>query len=106
MPNNAFTILSLYIIVLQGSIGIAPTRDCTHFLKIIFIVAGGGFYSYYIHQGNELDKERKVVRKTFYAYKKIYYIFKKYWSNPVWVQFHVYSIADMNLQTVETASNV
>jgi hypothetical protein len=71
MPNNAFTLLSLYIIGLQGSSGIAPTPDCTHFLKIGFIVAGGWFYSYNIHQGNKLDKERK----TFYAYKKIYYIF-------------------------------
>ena len=29
---------------------------CTHFLKI-------GFYSYYIHQGNKSDKERKIERK-------------------------------------------
>ena len=26
-----------------GSIGIAPTRDCTHFNKILFVVAGAGF---------------------------------------------------------------
>ena len=37
-----------------GSISIAPTRDCKHFLKIKCLVAGGGFYSYYIHQGNKL----------------------------------------------------
>jgi hypothetical protein len=49
----------------------ASTQDCTHFHKIGFMVAGGGFYSYYIHQGNKLDKERKIVRKKFYAYKKI-----------------------------------
>ena len=36
--------------------GIVPT----HFLKIRFVVAGGGFYFYYIHQGNKSDKERKL----------------------------------------------
>ena len=59
--------------IFLGSHGIAPTRDCTHFLKIRFVVAGGGFYSYYNHQCIKLDKERKIVRKKvkFYAYKKI-----------------------------------
>ena len=52
-----------------GSRCIAPTRDNTHFLKIGFVVAGGGFYSYYIHQGNKSDKEKKNF--MFYAYKKI-----------------------------------
>ena len=55
----------------SGSHGIAPTRNCTHFLKIVFVVAGGGFYYYLIHQGNRSDKERKLVRKKFYAYKRI-----------------------------------
>ena len=45
-----------------GSLGVALTRNCTYFLKIGFVVAGGGFYSYYIYQGNELDKEMKIVR--------------------------------------------
>ena len=27
------------------------------------MVAGGGFYSYHIHQGNKSDKERKIVRQ-------------------------------------------
>ena len=45
---------------MKGSIGIVPTRDCTHLLKIGFVVAGGGFYSYYIHQGNKLVKENKI----------------------------------------------
>ena len=31
----------------NGSHGIEPTRNRTHFLKIGFVVAGGGFYSYY-----------------------------------------------------------
>ena len=44
-----------------------------HFLKITFVVAGDGFYSYYIHQGHKSDKERKIVRKNliFNAYDKI-----------------------------------
>ena len=46
-----------------GSPGIAPTRNCTHFLKIGLVVARGGFYSYHIHQGNKSDKERKIARK-------------------------------------------
>ena len=46
-----------------GSLGIAPTRNYTHFLKIGFVVAGGGFYSYFIHQRNKSDKKRKIVRK-------------------------------------------
>ena len=54
-----------------GSLGIAPTQDCIDFLKTGFVVAAGGFYSYYIHQWNKSDKERKIVRKKFYAYKKI-----------------------------------
>ena len=57
----------------KGSLGIAPTQNCTHFHKIVFVVAGGRFYSYYIHQGNISDKGRKVVRKKvkFCVYKKI-----------------------------------
>ena len=31
------------------------------FLKIGFVVAGGGLYSYYIHQGNKSDKGIKIV---------------------------------------------
>ena len=57
--------------VQEGTLGIAPTRNCTNFLKIGFVVARGGFYSYYIHQAKKLDKERKIVRKKCYAYKKI-----------------------------------
>ena len=39
------------------------TWYCTHFLKIGFVVAGGWFYSYYIHQGNKSDKGREIFRK-------------------------------------------
>ena len=65
-----------------GSLGIAPTRNCTHFLKIGFVVAGGGFYSYYIQRGNKSDKERKIVRKlSFMHTKRFNALFKR------WVQF-------------------
>ena len=46
----------------MGSLGIATTRNCIHFLKVAFVVAEGGFYSYYIPQGNKSDKERKIVK--------------------------------------------
>jgi len=46
---------------------------------------GAGFYSYYIHQGNKSDKERKIVRKklSFMHTKRFNTFFKR------WVQFHV-----------------
>ena len=47
--------------------GIAPT-----FLKV---VAGGGFYSYYIQQGNKSDKEWKILRKKIKLIQKNLYIF-------------------------------
>ena len=50
----------------QGSISIAPTQDCTQFPNIGFVVTGGGLYLYYIHQGNKLDKERKIVHFLCY----------------------------------------
>ena len=57
---------------LNGSHDIHPLRDWTHFLKIGFMVAGGEFNSYCIHQGNKSDKEMKIVKKVkFYAYKMI-----------------------------------
>ena len=74
--------------MLTGSLGIAPIRECTHFLKIGFVVAEDGFYSYYIHQVNKLDKERKIVRKrlSFMHTKRFNTLFKK------WVQFRVGAI--------------
>jgi len=52
------------------------------------VVAGGGFYSYYIHQGNKLYKERKIVRKKliFMNTKRFDTFFKE------WVQFRVGAI--------------
>ena len=77
--------------MITGSLGIAPTRNCTYFFKIGFVVAGGGFCFYYIHQGNKSDKERKIVRKklTFMHTKRSNTFFKR-WVNSVLVQFHVY----------------
>ena len=80
-----------YLNTNNGSLGIAPTRICTHFLKIGFVVAGGGLYSYYIHQGNKSDKERKIVRKQLsFMHKKRFNIFSKNRCNFLWVQLHVY----------------
>ena len=52
------------------------------------MVEGGGFYSYYIHQGNKSDKERKIVRKklSFMHTKRLNTFFKR------WVQFRVGAI--------------
>ena len=57
------TLVYIYIYKSKGSLGIVPTRNCTHFLKNGFVVAVGGFYSYYIHQGNKSDKEKKFQKK-------------------------------------------
>ena len=76
------------LIIFNGSLGIAPTRNCTHFLKIAFVVDRGGFYSYYIYQGNKSDKERKIVSKKliFIDIKGFNTFFK------IWVQFRVGAI--------------
>ena len=80
-------------LALKGSLGIAPTRKCTHFLKIGFVVAGGGFYTYYIHQGNKSDKERKIVRKKLsFMHTKRFNIFLKDGCNSMMVQFLVYPL--------------
>ena len=34
------------------SFGIVPIMNCNNFIKIRFVVAGGGLYLYYIYQGN------------------------------------------------------
>ena len=70
------------------NIGIGPTWNCTHFLKIGIVVAGGGFYFHYIHRGNKSDKERKIVRKklSFKHTKRFNTFFKR------WVQFRVGTI--------------
>ena len=62
-------IISFWLIIqlsnaLLGSLGIVTSRNCTHFLKIGFLVAGGRFHSYNINQGNKSDKEMKIVRKS------------------------------------------
>ena len=70
--RRTYTLIIVCWSNISGSLGIAPTRNCTHFLKIGFVDAGGGFYFYYIHQGNKSDKDRKIVRKkNILWYKKI-----------------------------------
>ena len=64
------------------------THTELHFLQIGFVIAGGGFYSYYIHQGNKSDIERKIVRnKLSFTHTKIFNTFFK-----TWVQFCVGAI--------------
>ena len=46
------------------------TWYCTHFLKVGFVVAGGGFYSYYNHQENKSVKEKKIVKKIILMHTK------------------------------------
>ena len=76
------------VIYYSGLLGIAPTRNCTNLFEIGFMAAGGGFYSYYIHQGNKSDKERKIVRKKlrFMNTKGFFSFFKR------WMQFRVGAI--------------
>jgi hypothetical protein len=71
-----------------GSHGIAITQNCTHFLKIGLVVAGGWFYSDCIHQGNKSDTEMKIVRKklSFMHTKRFNTFFKR------WEQFRVGAI--------------
>ena len=59
------------------------TWYCTHFLKIGFVVAGGGFYSYFIHQGN---RSYRKVNCKFYAYKRFITFLT------IWVQSRVGAI--------------
>ena len=54
-------LISFPTTVIIGSLGISPKWKCTHFLKIGMANARGGFNSYFIHQGNKSDKERKIV---------------------------------------------
>ena len=53
-----------------GSHGIEPKRDWTHFLKIGFVVAGSGFYSYYNLQCIKLDKENRIQEKKSFLCKQ------------------------------------
>ena len=46
-----YLLITFFSGMYTGSLCIAPRRNCTYFLKIGFVVAGGGFNSYYIHQG-------------------------------------------------------
>ena len=54
------------------------------------MVDGGGFYSYYIHQGNKLHKERKILRIKFsFMHTKRFITFFKRWILVCVGQFHV-----------------
>ena len=72
---------SVHLVLHQHGIG--PT-----FLKLGSWSPGAGFYSYYIHQENKSDNERKIVRKKlrFMHTKRFNTFFKR------WVQFRVGAI--------------
>ena len=81
--------MTIPIYSLFSSNGIEPTRDWTKFLKVEFVVAGGGFHSYYNLQCIKLDKERKYKKKVLCIQN-----FLKIGSILCWVQFHGYPILD------------
>ena len=58
--NKYTNFIQICSLVNEGSHGIEPKGDDTHFLKIGFVVAGGGFYSYYNLHCIELDKENRI----------------------------------------------
>jgi hypothetical protein len=60
------------------------------------VVAGGGFYSYYIYQGNKSDKERKILTEkfSFMHTKRFNTFFKR------WVQFRVGAIPHLPLRII------
>ena len=59
-----------------------PNGIATTFLKNGFVDAGGVFYSYYIHQGDKLKKERKIVRKSLnFMHTKGFNTYFKYGCN-------------------------
>ena len=62
------------------------------------MVVGSGFNSYYIHQGNKSDKERKILRKklSFMHTKRFNAFFKR------WVQFHVGAIPRLPFKLIPT----
>ena len=72
------------LIIFKGSHGIEPKRDRTHFLKIGFVVAWGGCYSYYKLQCIKLDKENRIQEKknSFIRTKKHLTQFLKMGSTP------------------------
>ena len=83
-----------FIVKMHGSLGIAPTRNCT-FLNLDSWSPGAGFYFYTIHQRNKSDKERKIVRrKISFMLAKRFNTFLKRWvlfrvgeipRLPVWI---------------------
>ena len=81
--GNANSINTVHLVLHPH--GIAPM----YFLKIGFVVAGLGFYSYYIHQGNISDNVRK--RKMLCIQKDFIHILKD-GCNSAWVQFLVYQL--------------
>ena len=73
------------------------TWYCSQFLRIRFVVAGSGLYSYYILKWNKSDKQRKFVRKKLsFMHNKRFNTFLKYGCNFVWVQFYYFLTIKIN----------
>jgi hypothetical protein len=85
--------------------GIEPTLDWTHFLKIGFVVAGGGFYSYYDLPCIKLDKRRKECKKTVLCLQKNVIQLLKMGSIPCWVQFHAHSLRFLYYNSIDVILN-
>ena len=80
--NNYLTLLAKQLGVVIIYINILSNNKMTNKTskhiysksKFLYKVCESYFYSYYIHQGNRSDKERKILRKKLsfmYIYKKI-----------------------------------
>ena len=73
--------------IFSFSIGIAPTRNCTHFLKLDSWSPGAGSIHIISTKGiNQIKKGNCKKKKLFYAYKKNFTFLNK------WVQFRVGAI--------------
>ena len=62
-----------------GSLGIAPTRNCTHFLKNGFVVAGAVFIPIISKKGiNQIKKENCKKHKISFMHTKGFITFLRF----------------------------
>ena len=62
-PIFKIKFISGYLSLRMVNLVLQPHGITPNFLEL-YSWSPGAFYSYYIHQGNKLDKERKIVRKS------------------------------------------
>ena len=75
---------------MNGSNVIETPQDCTHFLKIGFMVLRAGFIP--IATSNVLYWLKKERKNIYLLYKQII----KKGFNPCWVQFHAHCLKQLN----------